>query len=160
MPKEEHRWLSFYNHNRKVKLSFVIYADFESLIVKTIGNDCNTTVVVTGVPYTKKIQEHKPMSFCYYIKCNFDDRYSKLVEYVTPIGEPEGLSVAQKFVNMLEQEAIRLYKEFQFPAPKRCTKAENQDFETAKRCWICNGCLKKDNKKERDHHWSPGLENI
>ena len=64
MPKEEHRWLSFYNHNRKVKLPFVIYADFESLIVKTIGNDCNTTV----------------------IKCNFDDRYSKLVELVNPKG--------------------------------------------------------------------------
>ena len=52
---------------------FVIYADFESLIILI-----HTTQPLPKESYTNKIQMHKPSSFCYNIKCDFDDSYSNL----------------------------------------------------------------------------------
>ena len=106
MPKEENSILSFKNLHRKIPVPFVIYADFESLIIPI-----HTTQPFPKESYTNKIQIHKPSftSFCYYIKCNFDDKYSKLVEY-TATSEDE--DVAQKFTDMLEYDTKRIYDQF------------------------------------------------
>ena len=106
MPKEG-SILSFKNLHRKMPIPFVIYADFESLI-----KPIHTTQPFPKESYTNKIEIHKPSSVCYYIKCDFDDSQSKLVEY-TATSEDE--DVAQKFVNMLECEIKRIYLEFKFP---------------------------------------------
>lgn len=67
MPSEANKYLSFKNYNRKMRVPFVIYADFE----------CFTESLDTSLPndqkrYTVKYQRHKPSGYCYYIKC-FDD---------------------------------------------------------------------------------------
>ena len=52
--------------------------------------------------YTKEYQKHEPSSFCYYIKCFDDEVYEpKLVSYT-------GEDAAQKFVNMLEKDIIKI----------------------------------------------------
>ena len=68
-PKKEDlkAFLKFKNYKRKMRVPFVIYADFE----------CFTKKILTCSPdgresYTKQFQQHKPSGYCYLIKC-FDD---------------------------------------------------------------------------------------
>ncbi|XP_022777903.1 uncharacterized protein LOC111319374 [Stylophora pistillata] len=141
MPKAD-TFLSFKNHHKKMDMPFVIYADFESLIkpldsAKPNPKEC----------YTEKKQQHKPVSFCYYIKCSFDDRYSKLVEYTA---KSEDEDVAQKFVEMLEVEVKDIYKNH---PPKKMifTDSDVEKFENAMCCWLCREDFKEGEDKVRDH---------
>ncbi|PFX11590.1 hypothetical protein AWC38_SpisGene24613 [Stylophora pistillata] len=137
--------LFFKNHHKKIDLPFVIYADFESMIkplhsVQPNPKEC----------YTEKKQKHIPVSFCYYVKCSFDDRYSKLGEYTA---KTEDEDVAQIFVNMLEEEAKAIYKNH---PPKKMifTDSDAKIFKKATCCWICEGEFNDEDeeyKKVRDH---------
>ena len=94
---EEGSTLAFTSFNRSMRVPFVVYADFEC-ITKPIDT-CESNPESS---YTKQYQKHKPSSFCYYIKC-FDDKvYSK--DPVTYTAESDDEDVAQKFVNMLEED--------------------------------------------------------
>ena len=55
--------LTFKNHNRSMRVPFIVHADFESFIkpIDTCQPDPSTS-------YTKKYQKHTLSSFCYYIK--------------------------------------------------------------------------------------------
>ena len=86
--------------------------------------------------------------FGYYIKCDFDDNYSKLVEY-TATSEDE--DVAQKFVDMLECEIKRIYDQFGTSKKMIFGDKELREFERSTECWICGGGFKKDDIKVRDH---------
>ncbi|PFX14747.1 hypothetical protein AWC38_SpisGene21073 [Stylophora pistillata] len=141
-------FLSFQNHYKKKDMPFVIYADFESIIkplhsVQPNPKEC----------YTEKKQKHIPVSFCYFVKCSFDDRYSKLVEYTA---KSEDEDVAQIFVNMLEEEVKAIYKNH----PKKEMIFEGSDakiFENAMCCWLCGEDFKIDDVKVRDHcHYTEG----
>ena len=68
MPEED-PIVKFQNFNRSMRVPFILYADFESLI-----KPIKTFVLNPEKSYTKKYQEHKPSSFCYYIKC-FDVKF-------------------------------------------------------------------------------------
>ena len=143
MPEED-SFIEFQNFNRSMRVPFIVYADFESLI-----KPLETFELNPEKSYTKKYQEHKPSSFCYYIKC-FDDKvYSqKPVKYTMKSEEDD---VSQKFVDMLEKDVKSIYKIF--GKPKRMIFGENEkiEFENAEKCWLCNGEFSEDDKKVRDH---------
>ena len=141
LPKDE-TFLSFKNHHKKMDMPFVIYADFESIIkpLHTVQpNPMNC--------YTEKKQKHIPVSFCYFVKCSFDDRHSKLVEYTA---KSEDEDVAQIFVDMLEEEVKAIYKNH---PPKKMifTNKDVEVFEKAKCCWLCGGAFEMGDEKVRDH---------
>ena len=135
-------FLSFKNHNRKMDLPFVIYADFESVLkpLHTVQpNPMNC--------YTDKKQKHIPVSFCYYVKCSFDDRFSKLTHYTA---KSEDEDVAQIFVNMLEKEVKTIYKKH--PSKKIIITDEDKIiFENATTCWLCEKAFTETDGKVRDH---------
>lgn len=96
--------MKFQNLNRSMRVPFIVYADFESLI-----KPLDTCEPNPEIGYMKKYQEHKPSSFCYYIKC-FDDRFffpSKPVIYTL---KSEDEDVAQKFVDMLGEDIKFIHK--------------------------------------------------
>ena len=96
--------------------------------------------------YTKQYQKHTPSSFCYYIKCFDDDVYTK--DPVTYTAKTNDEDVAQKFVEMLEEDVKEIYK---IPAKEMIFgETEREDFERATECWICQGKLKGDDRV-RDH---------
>jgi len=135
--------LSFKNYNRSMRHPFVVYADFESFIkpIDTCQPDPST-------PYTQKCQHHVPSSFCYYIKC-FDDEVCspKLVMYTA---HSEDDDVAQKFIDILEEDIKQIYKEHvKFPKEMKCTKSDEVRFKAATECYICGGELGED--RARDH---------
>ncbi|PFX20964.1 hypothetical protein AWC38_SpisGene14564 [Stylophora pistillata] len=135
-------YLSFKNHQKQMTMPFVIYADFESLI-----KPLDTVQADPAGCYTERKQQHIPISFCYYVKCSFDDRYSKRVEYTT---KSEDEDVAQKFVEMLEAEVKDIYKNH---PPKKMifTDSDVEIFENATCCWLCREDFKEGEDKVRDH---------
>ncbi|XP_065662566.1 uncharacterized protein LOC136085205 [Hydra vulgaris] len=63
--------MQFTNHNKSMRVPFVVYADFESFI-----KQIDTCEPNSNESYTKQYQKHIPSSFCYYIKC-FDEVFIK-----------------------------------------------------------------------------------
>ena len=136
--------LSFKNTHKKMDMPFVRYADFESVIkpLHTVQPNPNES-------YTEKKEKHIPVSFCYFIKCSFDDKHSKLVHYTA---KSEDEDVAQTFVNMLEEEVKRIYKDY--PSKKMIfTNEDLEVFQNATTCWICQKAFTfgEEDGKVRDH---------
>ena len=55
------------NHDRSMRVPFIVYADFESFTPQLSTCQRNP-----DKSYTKQYQKHIPSGFCYHIKC-FDD---------------------------------------------------------------------------------------
>ncbi|XP_022795526.1 uncharacterized protein LOC111334103 [Stylophora pistillata] len=141
MPKDG-TTLYFKNHHKKMDMPFVIYADFESIIKPLHSAQPNPEEC-----YTEKKQQHIPVSFCYYLKCTFDNSYSKLVEYTA---KSEDEDVAQIFVESLEAEVQAIYEDH--PAKKMIfTKSDAVEFKNATCCWLCGEDFEEGKDKVRDH---------
>src|SRR5688572_17219211 len=134
--------LSFKNYYRKMRVPFVVYADFESFIkpIDTCQPDPNTS-------YTNKYQKHVPSSFCYYIKCFDDDIYSQAP--VTFTAENEDDDVAQIFIDTLIENVKDIYNRFKFPKRMIFKRKDKELYDSATVCHICEGELGDD--RVRDH---------
>ncbi|EDO26092.1 predicted protein, partial [Nematostella vectensis] len=100
--------IKFKNYNRKMRVPFVVYADFESFTenIDTCSPDGSKS-------FTKQYQKHKPSGFCYLIKC-FDGDISppELVRYTA---ESPDEDIPQLFVESLESDIKKIYDKFRFP---------------------------------------------
>ena len=147
---EEGTFVYFKNYHKMMDMPFVIYADFESIMraIRKIQKMKKMKKKKKKKSFTKKKQKHIPVSFCYYVKCSFDDKFSKVVEY-TATSEDE--DVAEKFVNELEQEVRSIYKDH---PPKKMifTKEDNAIYKKSESCWMCGGGFTDEKDcKVRDH---------
>ena len=89
LPKEGTK-ISFQNHNKSMRISFIVYADFESFTPQL-----STWQPNPDKSYTKQYQKHIPSGFCYHIKCFDDTLYSQ--EPVTFVKDHNDDDVAQIF---------------------------------------------------------------
>ena len=140
MPKEGSS-ISFIHHNRSIKVPFVIYADFEAFTkeIQTIPQN-------NKVSFTQKYQHHQPSGFCYKIVGQNIERC------VLFRAKDKNEDVSQKFIEMLETDIKKIYKQFNFSKKMLpLTKKEQSDFENAKICWIYQKGFKEKDKKVRDH---------
>ena len=140
---EKGTFISFIHYNRSIKVSFVVYADFEAFTEEISTCEPNQTF-----SFIKKYKKHRPNGFCFLIVC-FDKRFkSKLVVYRA---KDDNEDIGQKFVEMLEEEIKRIKKEFDFSAKMiPLTKEEQYEFENASVCWICQKEF-GESKQVRDH---------
>ena len=141
MPKKG-TMLSFENHYKKMRVPFVVYADFEAFtesISTCSPNDSSS--------YTKQYQRHKPCSFSYYIKCFDDESFPPQLKYYTIKEQDE--NVGKIFVENLESDIAGIYTRCKFKKNMRITKKEEGDFQKALVCHICENQLRDD--KVRDH---------
>ena len=143
LPKEG-TFLKFSHPERKMRVPFVIYADFESYIkpIYTCGPDEKKS-------FTKQYQKHTPSSFCYYIKC-FEDRVykGKLVTY-TAMSETD--DVAGKFVESIGKDVIDIYERTKFPKKIEMTDEDEKNYKNAEVCHICEEELEDDKVKDHCH---------
>ena len=95
----------------------------------------------------KRQQKHTPSSFCYYIKCFNDDVYKH--EPVSYVSEGDDVDVAGKFVETLEAHIKKIYQQFKYPKSMTFTKDDEERYNRATKCHICNGELGDD--RVRDH---------
>ena len=147
MPKKE-TMLNFKNYHRKMRVPFVVYADFEAFT-----ESISTCSPSDDRSYTKQYQKHKPCSFSYYIKCFDDKLFPPQLKHYTISKEDE--NVGKIFVESLEKDIVEIYNEYKYKKNMRITKKEEQDFQKATVCHICENSLREgnplNNDKVRDH---------
>ncbi|KAK5647553.1 hypothetical protein RI129_002445 [Pyrocoelia pectoralis] len=133
--------LKFDNYQNKIKHPFVVYADFESLLKPIEGPQPNPLF-----PFTTQTVEHEPYSFAYYIKCSFDDRFSKFRTF-------RGQNASRQFVSMLENDIKTLYDQnFKNSKPLPILTAEEKTkIDNAILCWICEKPLQDVRVVDHDH---------
>ena len=134
-------YTGFKNFRHSEKAPFVIYGDFESLIkhIHNCGPNPNKS-------YTKKIQKHEPISFCYYILCSIDGVYVPVLRKYTQTKE-EDEDAIDVFIKWLEKDV----KDIANIEPKEMifTEEDRKQFNKASDCWICGEYLGND--RVRDH---------
>ena len=152
MPKKG-EMLRFKNFHRKMRVPFVVYADFECFT-----RPISTCSKSDEQSYTKQYQKHKPCGYSYYIKCFNDELFPPVLRRYTI--EDENTNVAKSFVKSLEEDIVDIYNQFKWEKRMRITKEEQRDFEKATVCHICEGTfgeIEDDDRKVRDHCHLTGL---
>ena len=141
MPKKG-TMLSFKNYYKKMRVPFVVYADFEAFT-----ESISTCSPNDESSYTKQYQRHKPCSFSYYIKCFDDKLFKPQLKWYTTKERDE--NIGKIFVENLESDIAEIYRKFKFKKNMRITRKEEGDFQKALVCHICENQLRDD--KVRDH---------
>ncbi|XP_066902574.1 uncharacterized protein [Halyomorpha halys] len=135
LPKKN-PFIRFSNVERQSKVPFVIYADFESILVPINESSGNTT----------KYQRHDPISFCIYVKG---------IEGVDiPICKPylyRGVNAASHFMKYITKIAKQIENIYKKNKPLRISSSEEEDWDKAETCYLCKQQFKENNEKVRDH---------
>ena len=139
MPKPENSILEFKNWHKQMKVPFVIYADFES-IVKKIEGPCSDP----DKSNTQRTNFHEACGFCY-IVVRSDSKVCQQVHYRGPNATDEFLQSIGKTENEI--------KEFcKNPKPICMTKEDWNVYNNSTNCYICHQLMeKKVNKENREY---------
>ena len=138
---EPNTYLHFKNYYKQLPIPFVVYADFECFT-----KPMNTCSPNPKESYNYNYQKHEPSGFCFYIKGVVDKKFKPII--YTKTKEDEDIS--KVFVEKLTEVTKGIYNDFyRRPKPLRLTRAEQELFDEAEICHICNKELKED--KVRDH---------
>ena len=121
------------------KVPFVIYADFESILVPVSGAPNNPEMFST-----RGINVHQPSGWCMYSKF----AYGKVTN---PLKQYRGRDCVSKFCETIMAEAKRLYESAPKKPMNKLTKEQNIEFITAKECHICFKKFSTKDRKVRDH---------
>ena len=132
----------FNNFHKQLPVSFVIYADFESITEKM-----STCQPSDKRSYTEKYQRHTACSFGYKAVCHYDKKYSKDVVIYRgqdPIGE---------FLNCVFKEVQNCQKviEDNFNKPLKMSEVDEINFKKATHCHSFERKYKPDEEPVRDH---------
>ena len=110
MPIEEEKWLKFHDGQYQVKVPFMLYVDFESILKpvdERYRGEMNTTKADRkgGELYTEKMSKHVPSGWCVHSTFAYGDVPDPLKMY-------RGKVCVEKFVEYIEEEVRRLYATF------------------------------------------------
>ena len=123
--------LKLERYYRKMRVPFVIYADFESVIkpIKMYQTDSLQS-------HINRYQKHTPISFCFYIICYEDTLY---LDYPVEFSaKSETDKIAQIFMNSLEQKIWEIYNKFlKFSKQMIFTRADAEIYAATNTCHIC-----------------------
>ena len=106
MPKEGS--MIKFKHNRKMRVPFVVHADFEALVKPIGGYEPDS-----GKSFTNPYQRHKPCGFCCHIKCFDDESYSRKPVIYRAKSDEEDAS--QIFVEIFEENIKKIHRNSPFP---------------------------------------------
>ena len=142
MPTKDNNILKFNNFHKQLPVPFVIYADFEAITEKIHGCQPNN-----DKSYTETYQKHTDCSYGYKVVCCYDDKYSK------PVQIYRGEKAVYKFMEAMLEEVKyckKVMKKY-FNKPLRMTKDDEEKFQKADKCHICEKKYNKTDVRVRDH---------
>ncbi|CAH1101722.1 unnamed protein product [Psylliodes chrysocephalus] len=133
--------LKFQNYDKQLRVPFVIYADFES-ILKPI----DTCEPDPEKKFTIPTYQHEPYSFAYLIKCSFDNSLTKFVTFT-------GDNAGSDFVKRLEDDVLTIYNTYlkDVVPMHQLSNDEIDDFNSSTICSICDEPFQDGDVKVRDH---------
>ena len=120
------------------KVPFVIYADFESILVPTSGAANNPEM-----SSTRGINIREPSGWCMYSKFAYGSGIDGFRKY-------RGRDCVSKFCDRIISEAVRLYKSAPEKPMDPLTKKQKLEFTKAKECHICFKEFSLEDIKVRD----------
>ncbi|HBK82129.1 MAG TPA: hypothetical protein DDZ41_00790, partial [Flavobacterium sp.] len=140
----------------------MVYADFETILKPSLSGtveeeevlsssfgDCGTIIKSvhpgsSSASRTTSVASHMAYSFGYYIKCNFNDRFSKYVTY-------RGVNCSKNFVNTLRDDMMYIYDNYlSVIAPMQTLSKDDEIvFSSSDKCSICKEYL--GSYRVRDH---------
>ena len=145
MPKKG-EYVKFKNYERKIKSSFMVYADFESILVPEDNGKQNPKE-----PYTNKYQKHIACSYGYKLVCA-DDKFRKL--FKTYLGK----DAVYNFINNMieERKYSREVMKKNLNKELLMIKEDNEDFKNSSKCWIFDNDFLDNDVTVRDHCHNTG----
>ena len=132
----------FKNHHKSLPVPFCIDADFECITEKISG--CQPS---SSKSYTHKYKKHTACSFGYKVVCHYDEEYSgDVVIY-------RGKDCIEKFIKCMFEEVKNCQKIIRenFNKPLKMTNEDEESFQKATHCHICEKKYKVDDVPVRDH---------
>ena len=136
-PDEDHATLQFKDFHKKLKVPFVIYADFESLTTKIEHSPQDLSK-----SSTEKYQVHQACGFSYLV-------VSQLEQYCKPPMIYRGPDAVDRFLQCMEEEEKEIKEILNHVVPINISPEEEYAFQHASDCHICNEPLGAD--RVRDH---------
>lgn len=134
---EKNSLLKFKHYERQQKVNFVIYADFECLLI-----DCDNK---SKTEKTKLNKVHIPSCFSYYVCCSHNQSLNKLVSY-------RGQDCVEVFIKCLLKEAKYIHNILCTTVVMNpLTEDQERDYERAASCHICKQMLLDDKVRDHDH---------
>src|SRR6266581_4500141 len=146
LPKEG-SYIKFRNLKNTLDVPFVIYADFESILIPL-------EIDTTNNSQTTKTHEHKPCSYGYKVVCKLDDKLS--VPYKTYKGE----DCIEMFFKSLFDEADRITdckNKFRNVSDMIITEKQLKEYKFTDYCYACKKRFTGENYKVKDHCHVTGL---
>ena len=122
------------------KVSFMMYADFESILEPIQGASNNP-----NVSSTRGVNIHTPSGWCIYSKFSYGDVTNPLTQY-------RGPDCINEFCKHIISDAKRLYNSFPEHPMAPLTKSQLKEYKQATKCHICFKPFSEKKRKVRDHH--------
>ena len=142
MPDKNNNTLKFNNFHKQQPVPFVIYADFEAITEKISGCRPNN-----NKSFTEAYQKHTDCGFGYKVVCCYDDKYTQ------PMKIYRGEKAVYTFLEYMLDEVKyckRIIKK-EFNKPLKMTKEDEEKFQKADECHICNKKYTNQDIRVRDH---------
>ena len=146
MPEKGDNILKFNNFHKQQPVPFVIYADFEAIAEKVQGCQPDPSKL-NNKSYTEAYQRHTDCGYGYKVVCCYDDKYTK------PLQIYRGEKAVYKFMEKMLEEVKyckKVMKTF-FNKPLKMTKEDEEKFEKATTCHICDKKYTEKDVRVRDH---------
>ena len=142
MPDKDNNILKFNNFHKQLPVPFVNDADFEAITEKISSCQPNN-----NKSYTEAYQKHIDCGYGYKIVCCYDDKYSK------PATTYRGEKAVYKFMEAMLEEVKYCKKVMkkEFNKQLRMTKDDEEKFQKAEECHICDKKYTDKDIKVRDH---------
>ncbi|KAL9971514.1 hypothetical protein ACROYT_G017685 [Oculina patagonica] len=142
MPNKDNNTLKFNNFHKQQQVPFVIYADFEAITEKI--SSCKQK---DDKSYTEAYQKHTDCGYGYKVVCCYNDKYTK------PVQIYRGEKAVYKFMEAILDEVKYCKKTMRkfFKKPLKMTKDDEDAFQKANGCHICDKAYTDDDIRVRDH---------
>lgn len=145
LPSENKANISFYNVNYQYPIPIVIYSDFEASLLPIAPVDAD-------IRTRTKYQKHIPNSYCLLIKSSLPESHLQKYGLTTNPQRYRGEYTASKFVDNLYDIAMKVTRLYKHIVPmKELTKDEQQTYQNASKCFLCDDEFTTNNCKVRDH---------
>ena len=144
LPKET-TTLSFNKNHFKSRLPIVIYADFEATNLKI-----QTAQPSNDAPYNQNISKQEVNSFGIYIKSDYKNLIRS--QYYDYIGTDAKEKFVETIVLLYNEISKKLFKYSKANKTVKLTPTQQQQFDNATNCYICNVPFNEQVTKIREHN--------
>ena len=127
MPKEGKNILKFENHKRMMRVPFVIYADFECLVMNIQG--CELGSEWESKSYTEKTKKHKACGYAFIVVRNDGEIVGSKVY--------RGENAVENFFESVLQEEERIRERMGEKRKAEMKPKDWKDFKNATACRVC-----------------------